>query len=273
MTLSIIITHHKTPELLYLCIKSIKETVKNIKPARHCKQGVADGHEIIVVDSESVKKTEDFIKENFPEIQFIPFKKNLGYSKIVNIGIKKAKGEYILILNADIIVLEDSISKMLKFMKKNSDVGVVGPQLLDFTNNIQISCFSNPTFKAILVRRTFLEKSSWGKKIINKFTIADWDRKSIRKVDWIQGSAIMIRKKAIEKVGLLDKRFFMYFEDADWCRRFWEKGYKVVYLSNAKMAHYYHRASKKLGAVFDLIFNKYTRTHIVSAMKYFWKYK
>jgi len=253
--LSIIITHHKTPELLYLCLKSIKETVRNTK------------YEIIVVDSEANKEI------NLPEIKVIPFKKNLGYSKIVNTGLKKATGDYVLIINADIIVLKNAVSQMLKFMKRNPDVGAIGPQLLDFTNNIQISCFSKPSLKAVIVRRTFLGKTKWGKKILNKFTIKDWDRKSKREVDWVQGSAIMVRKKVLGKVGLLDERFFMYFEDADWCRRFWQNGYKVVYLPDAKMAHYYHRASKKFGAVLDVFLNKYARTHIISALKYFWKYR
>jgi len=71
---------------------------------------------------------------------------------------------------------------------------------------------------------------------------------------------------------ILKIRFFMYFEDADWCRRFWKEGYKVIYLPSAKMAHYYHRASKKWGAVLDLFLNKYARTHIISAFKYFFKY-
>ena len=237
-----------------MCIESVKQTVKNIE------------YEIIIVDSEAEKKIE------LDDVQVISFKKNLGYSKIVNAGLKKATGKYILIINDDIILLKNAVSQMLKFIKENPDVGAIGPQLLDFTNNIQISCFSKPSLKAVIVRRTFLGKTKWGKKILNKFTIKDWDRKTKREVDWVQGSAIMVRKKALEKVGLLDERFFMYFEDADWCRRFWQKGYKVVYLPSAKMAHYYHRASKKFGAVLDVFLNKYARTHIISALKYFWKY-
>ncbi len=206
----------------------------------------------------------------------IAFKNNLGYSKIVNVGIRKAKGNFILILNADIIVLGDAVSKMLKYIKENDHVGILGPQLLDFTNNIQVSCFSNPTIGSILARRTFLGKTKWGQKKIKKFLVGQelTNDDKPKKVDWIQGSVIMVRKKAIEKIGFLDeKRFFMYFEDADWCRRFWKKGYKVIYFPKAKMAHYYCRSSKKLGAILDIIFNKYTRIHIISALKYFWKYK
>lgn len=259
--LSIIITHHKTPELLDLCLSSIKKTAKNIRK------------ELIVVDSEFEERTEGLIRERYPEVKFVPFKKNLGYSKIVNVGLKKAKGDYILILNADIIILEGSISRMLKYMKNHPGVGILAPQLLDFTNNVQISCFSKPSLGAILARRTFLGKLKWGKKVLNRFTISNWDRKSIKEVDWVQGSAMMVCKKAVKKVGPWDERFFIYFEDTDWCRRFWQKGYKVVYLPSAKFAHYYHRTSKKWGAFLDVFLNKYTRIHLISALKYFWKYR
>ncbi|HUT96311.1 MAG TPA: glycosyltransferase family 2 protein [Candidatus Paceibacterota bacterium] len=258
--LSIIISHHDTPELLDLCIKSIKETIKGLD------------YEVFIADSESKEGNQDFIKEKHPKVEFIVFAKNLGYSKTVNAGIKASDGDYVLILNADIIILGNAVSEMVDFMDKNPKVGIVAPQLLDFTNNIQTSCFSNPNLKTIIVRRTFLGKTKWGKKILDKFTMADWDKNSIKEVDWTQGSAMLVRREAIEKVGLFDEKFFMYFDDADWCRRFWQKGYKVIYLPSAKMAHYYHRSSKKFGAIFDIIFNKYARTHIISAIKYFKKY-
>ncbi|MFZ5559726.1 MAG: glycosyltransferase family 2 protein [Patescibacteria group bacterium] len=258
--LSIIITHHKTPELLDLCLKSIKEGIGDIN------------HEIIIVDSESTEETREFIQEKYSDIKIISFEKNLGYSKIINKGLLNVKGDYILILNADIIVLKDAISKMLKFIEKNPSIGILAPQLLDFAGNIQISCFAKPTLKTILARRTFFGKLKQGKEALNKFLISDWDRKSIREVDWVQGSAMMVKKEAIKKVGLWDERFFMYFEDTDWCRRFWEKGYKVVYYPLAQMSHYYHRSSKKWGGILDIFLNKYTRTHIISALKYFLKY-
>ncbi|OGZ31994.1 MAG: hypothetical protein A2V69_00090 [Candidatus Portnoybacteria bacterium RBG_13_40_8] len=260
MKLSIIITHHQTPELLDLCLKSIKENIGYIN------------HEIIVVDSEAEEKTEEDIKEKYPEIKLIPFKKNLGYSKTVNAGIKEAKGDYVLILNADIIVLEETISEMIEFMRENPRIGILAPQLLDFTGNIQISCFSEPTIKAILARRTFFGKFKNGKEALKEFLMSDWDRKSVEEVDWAQGSAIMIKKEAIEKVGLFDEGFFMYFEDADLCRRFREVDYRVVYYPRAKMVHYYHRSSKKWGGLLDLFLNKYTKIHIISALKYFRKY-
>jgi len=261
MTLSVVITHYKTPELLALCIDSIKKTAKNIP------------YEIIVVDSETSIENKKFILSRYPEVNFIGFEKNVGYAKLVNAGIKEAKGKYILILNADIIVLENAIKTMLDYLEVNDTVGIVGPQLLDFTNKIQASCFADPTPRAILARRTFFGKTKQGKEELKKFTIGDWDKKSVREVDWVQGSAMLVRKELVNKIGLMDEAFFMYFEDADWCRRFRKNGYKVVYLPSAQMAHYYHRASKKLGFILDILFNKYTRIHIQSSLKYFSKWK
>ncbi|MBD3282558.1 MAG: glycosyltransferase [Candidatus Portnoybacteria bacterium] len=254
--ISVIITHHKTPELLYLCIKSIKENFSG-------------NAEIIVTDSESEKETEKNIKEKFPEIKFLAFKKNLGYSKIVNRGIKKSKGKYILILNADIVILKNSIETLTRFLDSHPKTAIAAPQLVDFNNNTQVSCFKDPKPKYILIRRTPLKKTKKGKEILKEYSVKP---KKPTSVDWAQGSALMVRKEFIKEVGLLDENFFMYFEDADWCKRFRDKGYDIMHVPKAKMAHYYHRKSKKWGALLDILLNKYTRIHIKSAIRYFIKH-
>jgi GT2 family glycosyltransferase len=259
--LSIIITHHRTPVLLKLCLKSIKENIGDVE------------HEIIVVDSQSKPTYQDLAEEISPQVKFIPFSKNVGYAKLVNKGIQSLKGEYVLILNADILVLKDSISRMIEYIQNNPQVGIVAPQLLTFNNQPQVSCFRFPSIGAILARRTFLGRLNWGKKKINQFLMTGEDFSSSKKVDWVQGSAMLIRKKAIDKVGLIDERFFMYLEDTDWCRRFWQNGYQIVYLPSAQMSHYYYRVSKKWGGFLDALFNRYTRIHLISAIKYFWKWR
>jgi len=259
--LSIVITHHQTLALLKLCLKSIKENV-----------GVLE-YEVIVVDSQSEENTRELIKEEFPEVKIIYFSKNVGYAKIVNTGIKAARGDYILILNADIIILKGSILKMLEFIEGHPKVGIVGPQLLTFSNQPQSSCFHFPNLGVILARRTFLGKLKWGKKKLNRFLMKNDDLSVPKDVDWVQGSAMLARQTAIKKIGLLDERFFMYFEDMDWCRRFWQNRYRVVYLPTAQMSHYYYRVSKKWGGFLDIFLNKYTRLHLISALKYFWKWR
>ena len=110
------------------------------------------------------------------------------------------------------------------------------------------------------------------KKALDAYLMADFDRKSDREVDWVLGAVLMARREAIDKVGLLDDRFFLYFEDTDWCRRFWEAGYSVVYLAGAEMVHYHERLSAR-GPWFLSPFRESTRIHIASAAKYFAKWR
>ncbi len=259
--ISFVITHCQTPVLLKLCLKSIKDNVGDLN------------YEIIVSDSQAGKSIRELIEEKFPQVKYLPFPKNVGYAKLVNKGIKFSKGEYILILNADILILKDTVKQMVEYMEENPEVGIIGPRLLTFSNQPQVSCFRFPTISAIVARRTFLKRLSWGKKKIRYFLMKDEDFSSAKPVDWVQGSAMLVRRKAIDKVGLMDERFFMYLEDTDWCRRFWRNGYQVVYLPIAQMSHYYYRVSKKWGGFLDILFNKYTRIHLISAFKYFWKWR
>jgi len=261
MKLSIIVTHYRTPELLKLCLESLQAATQKIEA------------EILVLDSESEEETEMMVKDRFPKAAFFAFHKNTGYAKIVNIGLSRAQGDFLLVLNADIIVAPDSLSGMINYLEAHSQVGLLGPQLLNFNGSTQESCFRFHRPLTIFYRRTLLGKTFWGKKELARFTMQDFDRNSIKEVDWILGAAMMIRRQALTEIGPMDERFFLYFEDTDWCRRFWEKNWRVVYLPEAKMHHYHGRASKKANGLADVFINKYLWIHLASAVKYFWKYK
>ncbi len=259
--LSIIVTSYKNPSVLRLCLESLKKNVYN------------QNFEILVLDSATEEETEMLMRENFPDVLFFPFQKNIGFPKLVNNGLKKAKGKYILILNADIVIERRSVDILLQEMKRRPLVGIIGPQLLNFDGKIQPSCFRFYTPAIIIFRRTILGKFRFAKRKIDKFLYKDKDLEKPQEVDWLMGSAIMTTRKALENVGPMEENFgFMYFEDVDWCRRFWEKGYKVLYFPQAKMFHYHGKGSASQ-SVFRAIFsNKLTREHIKSALKYFWKY-
>ncbi len=267
MKLSIIVNHYRTPEILKICLRSIKENLKD-----------ADfSWEIIVTDSATIEKTEEMMEEEFSEIIFIPAKENIGFGKSINVAIEKAKGEYFFIVNADIIINEEkAIEKLLDYIENNKSVGMVGPKLLNVNDTVQQSCFRFYTPLTVICRRTFFGKTFFGKKVLDKFLMVDVFKKNKIiepiPVDWLMGSAMMIRKSDLKKVGVFDGIFFMYFEDVDWARRFWENGLKVIYFPDAKMYHYHFQSSKKK-SLFDSLLNKYARIHIKSALKYFIKYK
>lgn len=259
--LSIIIVHYRTQELLRLCLDSIKKTVYGVD------------YELIVVDSAAVRETRDMIEEKYPEVIFLPFKENLGYSRGVNIGIKKSKSEYLLVLNPDIIATEGAILKMLGYIKRHCDIAVVGPKMMNFNGSSQRTFFSFYKPVTIIARRSFLGKIWPFKKILGEFLMADADENKIQTPDWVMGSAMMLSREAVNKVGGMDEKFFMYFEDVDWCRRFWHNGYKVIFYPDAVMYHYYQRESKSKLGIFDALFNRKTRWHIKSAIRFFQKHR
>ena len=169
--------------------------------------------------------------------------------------------------------MKKSVDILLGYLKSNPDVGLVGPRLLNFDGNPQNSCFRFYTPTTILYRRTFLGKFGFSKKKINQFLLKGKNLDKPLEVDWIMGSALMTSRKAVEKVGLMDDNFFIfYFEDVDWCRRFWENGLKVVYYPYAKMYHYHGKGSASMNPLKAMFLNKLAREHIKSGLKYFWKY-
>jgi len=259
MDLSIIILNYKTRGLLKQCLKGIRLFNLPLK------------YEIIVVDNASNDGTAEMMKEEFKEVKFIQSEFNRGFSAGNNLGIKEARGKYLLLLNPDIAVLNNAIFKMYQFMEANPKIGLAGPKLLNPDGTIQMSVKRFPSFWAHLYRRTPLGKLPFARRVIREYLMMDWDHKDSRPVDWVLGGSMIVRREALDKVGLLDERFFLYFEDVDWCRRFWQAGWQVYYIAEAEMVHYYKRESAEnpgLGGLFKFP----TRAHIASGIKYFVKY-
>ncbi len=240
MKLSIITVQYKSQEMLNLCLKRIEEHIGNIE------------HEIKVIDNSF---------------------NNIGFSRGVNKGLRETNGEYRLILNPDALITEGSVQKMILYMDSHPDIGILGPQLKYFNDKHQRSYrrFYHPM--TILGRRTFLKQLKYFKRENDRFMMSDTDPNCIQTPDWIIGAALLVRTSALEKVGLMDERFFLYFEDVDWCRRFWHNDFKVVYFPEAVFYHYHPRASDSNAGIFDLLINRTARWHFASAVKYFWKYR
>ena len=258
MTLSIIIVNYKNPALLRLCLKSLEHA---LNPKLN--------YEILVVDISSEIETENVVLEEFPKIKLLPFKNNIGYTKGVNEGIKGSSGEYFLILNSDIVPLKNSIETLLDYMKKHKDVGLAGPQLLNFDGTPQQSCFG--FYNAITIGYRRVGYLPFKKQILGEFLLEGKDLSGIQPVDWLMGSALMARRDAINKVGLMDERFFLYFSDVDWAKRFWENGYKVVFYPLVKIYHYHKRVSKRNLWLVDAFMNRQSQQHIKDWFIYLFK--
>lgn len=258
--LSIIIVNYKNAPLLRLCLKSLQRIIPD-----------SFAHEIIVVDASAGGDTAHVATEEFSHVHYLPFKENIGYTRGANHGLKEARGDYMFIINADIIPLEGSLEKMYAYMKAHSEIGLLGPQLLNFDGSVQQSCFRFYTPFTIVYRRTFLGKLPFVKNILNRFLMKDKDLSKTLAVDWLMGSALMVSRRALEIVGYMDEQFYLYMSDVDWPRRFWENGYQVVFFPPAMMYHYHRRESQGALDALDAIFNHRTRQHITDALRYFRK--
>ena len=188
-----------------------------------------------------------------------------------NVGIKLARGKYITIMNPDTIALKNTFQKLYDYMEANNRVGIVGPKQYYPDKTVQNSCYRWYKLFTPIYRRTPLGKLPYAKKDVNRYLMKDFNHNNNREVDWLLGSFLFCRKEALDEVGLFDERFFLYLEDTDLCRRFWESGRKIVYLAEAKLIHNHIRESAK-GDWYKFIFNKATRHHIASWLKYLKKW-
>lgn len=261
--LSIIILNYNQKNLLKNCLKSLKEA--NLRLA----------YEIIITDNNSNDGSKEFLSQF--RTQGLKFKvvfndKNLGYARANNQAIKLSQGEYVLILNPDVIVLPGSVEKLVEFLERDRQAGAVGPQLLNPDKSIQYSCYRFPRLITPAVRRTFLGKLLVFKKELSRYLMLDFDHQQIREVNWLIGACLMVRKEVLEKVGFFDERYFLYFEDVDLAKKIWQAGFKVIYNPRVKMIHFHRRLSADSSA-FVSLFSKVTWIHIISALKYFWKWR
>jgi len=234
--LSIIIVNLNNKNLILDCIDSIN------------KEGSGTDLEIIVVDNGSTDGSVAAIR-NF-KFQISNFKliiiendENLGYSKANNQGMEKAKGKYILLLNSDTIVKRGALGKLLNFAKRQKNTGVVGPKLLNKNGSLQPSCFRFPTIKNAL-REYWLGEQGLFEKYVPPGSEPS-------EVNAVVGAAFLITPKALKKVGLLDERYFAYFEDIDYCRQVWSRGLSVYYYPKAEIIHYHGATFEKMAPAKD----------------------
>jgi hypothetical protein len=234
LDLSIIIVNYNVKEFLQNLIHSIEKASTNLTK------------EIIIIDNASDDGSVEFIKEKFPQIKLIANQTNLGFGKANNIGLKQAAGKYILLINPDTLVAEDTFEKMIKFFESNKNVGLAGCKILNPDGSLQLACrrsFPGPwtSFTKVTGLSTLFPKS----KIFARYNLTYLDENKSYEVDAISGSFMMMRKEVYEKVGGFDEQFFMYGEDLDLCYRIQKAGYKVFYVHSTQIIHYKGESTKR----------------------------
>ena len=226
MDLSLIIVNWNTIELLEDCLMSIFKFTKNVS------------FEVIVVDNGSKDGSQAMVRKKFPQIKLIPNKDNLGFAKANNQGIKLAKGKYILLLNSDTYLIENSFKKLLdKARSIGEGLGVLGPLLLNEDKSIQQSVGFFPHLPQIFWWMSFVDDLPGGTILKPYHVDHDAFYKNRHEVDWVTGAAFLIPRKVVDKIGMLDEKIFMYGEDFEWCFRIKKAGFKVYFSPAAKIVH------------------------------------
>lgn len=222
--------------------------------------------EVIVVDNASADGTPDLVRREFPWAIVMGGRDNLGYSKGVNVGIREARARYLFILNPDTVVKRGATAKLVDFMDGNPGVGIAGPKLVFQDGSVQLSCRRFYTFAVLMLRRTPLGKLFKNPKPVRDHLMLDFDHASTREVDWVLGAAMFVRREAVDSVGMMDERFFLYFEDVDWCYRMKQRGLSVHYVADAVVEHGYQRDSAQT------VLNRSFVAHLASLVRYYEKW-
>lgn len=225
--ISVCIVTYQARDYLKECLKSLEENTHDHK------------YEVIVVDNGSDDGTKELIRSNFPEARLIENSVNAGFTQPMNQAMKLSNGRYVLQLNPDTVILPGALDKLVAFMSSQSKVGICGPKVLNKDGSLQKSCRrgeSRPL--AVLSYFLGLSKIFPDKKAFGEYQMSYMDENDIHLVAGVAGSCMMIQREVINQIGFLDERFYAYQEDADYCFRARQAGWKVYYYPEAQIIHY-----------------------------------
>jgi O-antigen biosynthesis protein len=255
MELSVIIVNYNVKYFLEQCLHSVLKASRDIPT------------EIFVVDNHSADGSTELIRERFPRVQLIANKENIGFSRANNLAIRKAQGRYILLLNPDTVVEEDTFNKVIQFMDEHPDCGGLGVKMIDGKGNfLPESKRGLPTPWVAFCKMSGLSGLFPRSKRFGKYHLSYLDKNKIHEVEVLAGAFMLLRKETLEKTGLLDEAFFMYGEDIDLSLRILKSGYKNYYYPGTTIIHYKGESTKKGSLNYVKVFYK---AMIIFAKKHF----
>jgi len=231
--LSIILVSYNTKELLIGCLSSIFDSLKNVD------------FETIVVDNNSKDGSTKEVQNHFPQVRLIENQNNKGFAVANNQALKLIRGKYALLLNPDTLIINSSFTKMVEYMEENKRVGMVGCKILNPDGSLQASAFPLPTLKDLILSGFAASWIFWGRYVQRYSSRHYVPQKVPVKVGWVSGACLMIRKRTMDEIGLLDENFFLFSEDVDWCIRASRKGWAVIFYPEATIIHYGGQSAQK----------------------------
>lgn len=234
MKLSIIIVNYNVEYFLEQCLHSVRRACKNLEA------------EIWVVDNNSVDGSLMMLNEKFPEVKIIANKENLGFAKANNQAIREAEGEYILLLNPDTLVEEDTFEKTIAFMGSHPDAGGLGVKMVDGKGKfLKESKRGLPTPSVAFFKMTGLARIFPRSPLFARYYLGHLSDDEIHEVEILSGAFMLLRREVLQKTGLLDEDYFMYGEDVDLSYRILKAGYKNYYFPLTRIIHYKGESTRK----------------------------
>jgi N-acetylglucosaminyl-diphospho-decaprenol L-rhamnosyltransferase len=200
-----------------------------------CLESVRE-HERIVVDHGSSDGTPDLLRERFPDVLLIE-QDNKGLGGGSNAGMRLASGDYFLLLNSDAWAVGDAVGRLLEFAEAHPEAAVVGPRLSNPDGSLQPSVRGFPTVWRLATEYLFLRKLAPRTRALNAFYGAGFAHDEVREAEFLMGACLLVRREAADTVGLFDEDFFMFSEETDWCYRFRQAGWKVLFYPGAEFVH------------------------------------
>ena len=245
MQLSIVIVNYNVKHFLLQCLQSVQKAIAGIEA------------EVFVVDNASSDNSVEMLKDKFPWVILIANKENTGFSYANNQAVKLAKGEFVLLLNPDTLVEEDTFLKCMEFMNQTPDAGALGVKMINGNGEFLPESKRALPIPSVAFYKIFgLSKLFPRSKKFGSYHLTFLDNNKIQSVEVLSGAFMFIRKKVLDETGLLDETFFMYGEDIDLSYRIIKAGYKNYYLPDTRIIHYKGESTKKGSINYVIVFYK-----------------
>lgn len=254
-----------TPQLSIIIVNwNVRELLRRALDSIYTSWGPQAGLEVIVVDNGSHDDSPAMVREAFPQVILIANRENRGFTGGNNQGLAAARGKTLLLLNPDTEILGDALHKMLDYLQAHSEVGLIGPQLLNPDGSVQSSRRHFPNLAILFLESTWLQKIA-PRRMLRHYYAQEQPDSATQSVDWVTGAAMLARRTVLTEVGGLDEGFFMYSEELDWCRRIKAAGWRVDYFAQAQIVHHEGKSSEQVVAARHIYFQsskvRYTRKH------------
>jgi GT2 family glycosyltransferase len=231
--LSVVIVSWNTRELLRNCLASVAQHLSPID------------HEVIVVDNASDDGSADMVEREFPAVRLVRGAQNAGFGPANNEAMRLARGEWLLLINSDTLLIDDSVARLVERVRTEPGLGIAHCRLEFSDGRLQHTTYRFPSVRMALLEDTGLYKLLGRRRSGHTLLAGYWEHDCERDVDWVAGAFMLLPREVFEQTGGFDERLFMYGEDMEWCQRIRDRGWRVRYFPQAKIVHHNHASSEQ----------------------------